>query len=105
MTDRDDLTELGFRTRGRPKLPDSQRRREKLIVALTSEEMRDVMHRAADAPGGPMRIQDWARLLLLDGSVSSAALREIVERMERGQSIEDLAADLAAIRKLIGDAR
>lgn len=102
MSDRSDLTELGYRTRGRPKLPESQRRREKLIVALTSEEMRDVMHRAADAPGGPMRIQDWARLLLLDGSVSSNALREIVERMERGTSTDDLIAGLQEIKGLLG---
>lgn len=57
--------ELEYRGRGRPRLPEGQRRREKLIVALNAEEMRQVMHAAADAEGGPLRVQDWARVLLL----------------------------------------
>lgn len=56
---------LGFRGRGRPRLPPELRRREKLIVALTEDELKKVMHRAADAKGGPMRMQDWARSILL----------------------------------------
>ena len=57
--------ELEYRGRGRPRLPAGQRRREKLVVALNAEEMRLVMHAAADADGGPIRVQDWARALLL----------------------------------------
>lgn len=57
--------ELEYRGRGRPRLPEGQRRREKLIIALNAEEMRLVMHAAADAADGPVRIQDWARAILL----------------------------------------
>lgn len=61
----DDLTELGYRGRGRPKLPEDQRRRQKLIIALSDEEMRTIMHKAADSVGGPKRLQDWVRSILL----------------------------------------
>lgn len=57
--------ELEYRGRGRPRLPEGQRRREKLVIALNAEEMRLLMHAAADAEGGPLRVQDWARALLL----------------------------------------
>lgn len=57
--------ELEYRGRGRPRLPEGQKRREKLVIALNSEEMREVMHAAADVPGGPQRIQDWARAILM----------------------------------------
>lgn len=57
--------ELEYRGRGRPRLPEEERRREKLIIALNAEEMRLVLHAAADAEGGPKRVQDWARTLLL----------------------------------------
>lgn len=57
--------ELEYRGRGRPRLPEGERRREKLVIALNAEEMRLVLHAAADAEGGPCRVQDWARALLL----------------------------------------
>lgn len=57
--------ELGYRPRGRPRLPSEQKRREKLTIALNAKEMKRVMHAAADAADGPMRLQDWARRVLL----------------------------------------
>ena len=60
--------ELGYRSRGRPRLPDEQKRREKLVVALNAEEYRIVLHAAADDPDGPLRVQDWARRVLLEAA-------------------------------------
>ena len=54
-----------YRGRGRPKLDPALRRREKMSIAFTAEELKLIMHAAADAEGGPMRPQDWARAVLL----------------------------------------
>lgn len=76
----DDLeSAIGYRGRGRPRLPEGERRREKLSIALNAEEMRAVMHASADAPGGPLRLQDWARAVLLR---AAAALSESTEPAE-----------------------
>lgn len=64
----EDPPELGYRGRGRPRLPEGERRRDKLVVSLNEEEMRAVMHAAADCPGGPMRIQDWVRRVMLEAA-------------------------------------
>lgn len=57
--------ENAYRGRGRPKLAPELKRREKMSIAFTSEELKTIMHAAADAAGGPMRPQDWARSILL----------------------------------------
>lgn len=61
----DDEVELDYRGRGRPKLPPDQKRREKLIIAITSAELKDFMIAAANSEGGPVRVQEWARQVLL----------------------------------------
>lgn len=60
-----------YRGRGRPKLPPEMKRNEKLVLSLTSKELRDIMHAAADVPGGPQRLQDWARSVLLAATKKS----------------------------------
>lgn len=55
------IEEEAYRKRGRPKLPPDMRRREKLVISFTGEELKDILHAAADAEGGPMKVQDWAR--------------------------------------------
>lgn len=57
-----------YRGRGRPKLPPEMKRREKLVISLTAVELKDMMHAAADAEDGPLRIQDWARKILVAAS-------------------------------------
>lgn len=57
--------ENAYRGRGRPKLAPELKRREKMSIAFTAEELKTIMHAAADAQGGPMRPQDWARSVLL----------------------------------------
>jgi len=57
--------ELNYRRRGRPKLPPDMKRREKLVISITGNELKEMMHAAADAEGGPQRLQDWARSVLL----------------------------------------
>lgn len=52
-----------YRGRGRPKLPAELRRREKLNVSLTADELERVLVAAAKA--GHRRVQDWAREVLL----------------------------------------
>jgi hypothetical protein len=63
--DYSDVTDVGYRGRGRPRLPPEQKRREKLVIALTGDELRRFMIEAASAEGGPLRVQDWARRELL----------------------------------------
>lgn len=65
LSDFEDGEELGYRRRGRPKLPPDMKRREKLVISLTGAELKEMMHAAADADGGPLRIQDWARQVLI----------------------------------------
>lgn len=60
--------ELSYRRRGRPRLPPGMKRREKLVVALTDTELKDMMVAAATAEGGPYKLQDWARDLLIRAS-------------------------------------
>ena len=57
-----------YRGRGRPKLPPEMKRREKLVISLTAVELKDMMHAAADSEGGPLRLQDWARKVLISAS-------------------------------------
>jgi hypothetical protein len=57
-----------YRKRGRPKLPPEMKRREKLVIALTGPELKDMIHTAADAEGGPFKVQDWARDVLISSS-------------------------------------
>ena len=57
--------DLGYRGRGRPRLPPEQRRREKLIISLTADELRSVMLRAANEKPVPLSPNDWARRELL----------------------------------------
>jgi len=63
----DDL--LGdYPRRGRPTKPENLRRRAKLIISLTGDELTRMIVQAAqtkDHKGRPTRVQDWARELLL----------------------------------------
>lgn len=63
----DDL--LGeYPRRGRPRKPPGQRRRAKLIISLTGDELTRLIMQAAqtkDHKGRPTRVQDWARDVLL----------------------------------------
>lgn len=59
---------LTYRRRGRPKLPPDMKRREKLVISVTGNELKDMMHAAADAEGGPLRVQDWGRDVLIKAS-------------------------------------
>ncbi len=54
-----------FPGRGRPRLPEDMRRRDKIIIALTAAEYKAVMITAASVDGKPMRVQDWARMILI----------------------------------------
>lgn len=57
--------------RGRPKVPPGQRRRAKLILSFTGEEMTRLIVRAAetkDRKGRPLNVRDWARQILLDAA-------------------------------------
>lgn len=63
-----DVIDVAYRGRGRPKLPPEQKRREKLVIALTGEELKRFMIEAASAEGGPLRVQDWARRILLQAA-------------------------------------
>ena len=58
--------DLEYRGRGRPRLSPEQRRREKLVVSLTSEEKRRIMVAAARDREGPLGPQEWARKKLLE---------------------------------------
>lgn len=57
--------DLGYRQRGRPRLDPSLRRREKLILSLTVEELRRIMLKAASDSPTPLSPNDWARRELL----------------------------------------
>lgn len=68
-----DIPEEGvsYRRRGRPKLPKEMKRKSKLIVALTGDELAAMMHKAAetrDNKNRPMRLQDWARMVLMEAT-------------------------------------
>lgn len=69
--DYSDVADVGYRGRGRPRLPPEQKRREKLVVSMTADELKDVMHAATDAPGGPLRVQVWARKVLLEAAAAA----------------------------------
>lgn len=60
--------EMEYRRRGRPKLAPDQKRREKLSVSFTEQELKDIMIAAANDPTGPKRPQDWARNILIEAS-------------------------------------
>lgn len=62
----DELVDIGYRGRGRPKLPPEMKRREKLTISLTAAEYRRIMIKAANEKPKPLRIQDLARRILLD---------------------------------------
>jgi len=72
-----DPVALGYRGRGRPKLPIAQRRREKAITALTADELRTCMLAAANDESGPLKLQDWIRKVILQAADESA------ERMKK----------------------
>lgn len=92
--------DLGYRGRGRPRLPEGQRRREKLVISLNEEEMRLVMHRSANVPKRP---QDWARSVLLARHMPNLeALRDVVEAMESGIGTDDVVSGIAQLRFLLG---
>lgn len=57
--------DVGYRTRGRPRLPPEQRRREKLVLSLTAPELARIMMEAARTKPRPLSPQDWARQVLL----------------------------------------
>lgn len=64
----EDDSGLTYRRRGRPKLPPDMKRREKLSIAFTGDELKDIMIAAASDPSGPKRPQDWARDILIAAS-------------------------------------
>lgn len=57
--------DLGYRGRGRPRLDPSLRRKEKLIISLTVDELRRVMLAGANDRPTPLSPHDWARRELL----------------------------------------
>lgn len=57
--------ELSYRKRGRPRLPPGMKRREKLVLALTDQELKAMIVTAANCEGGPVKLQDWARDILI----------------------------------------
>ena len=61
--------ELEYRGRGRPRKPADQRRREKLVISLTADELRQIMLRAASDQPIPLGANEWARRELLRLSV------------------------------------
>ena len=68
QVDEDDDTaelDLGYRGRGRPRLDPTLRRREKLVISLTADELRQIMLKAADDQPVPLGPNDWARRELL----------------------------------------
>ncbi len=72
--DDDDIDlELEHRGRGRPRLPPDQKRREKISISVTAAELGDCMHAAADVP---VRLQDWARDILLAAARAAREKRE-----------------------------
>lgn len=63
--------DVGYRGRGRPRLSPELKRREKLIISLTGEELKQVMIHAANDPEGPLSANEWARKILLSLSKES----------------------------------
>jgi hypothetical protein len=62
---------VGYRKRGRPRLPKELKRKAKLIIALTGDEMAAMMHACAEArdeKNRPLKIQDWARAVLMEAT-------------------------------------
>lgn len=57
--------DVGYRQRGRPRLDPLMRRKEKLILSLTAEELRRIMLAAANDKPTPLSPNDWARRELL----------------------------------------
>lgn len=51
--------------RGRPAVPDDQKRSEKLTLSFTPSEFKELLHAAADADDGPFTAREWGRELLL----------------------------------------
>jgi len=49
----------------RPKLKQEQRLTEKVALSFTASQMKELMHLAADAPGGPFTVREWALKVLL----------------------------------------
>jgi len=63
-----ELNALLYRRRGRPRLDPSARRRGKLIVSLTGDELEKLTRKAAslrDHKDRPLKLQDWAREVLM----------------------------------------
>lgn len=68
LDDDDDLAnvEVGeYRGRGRPRKAPGERRREKLIISFTIDEMRQIMLKAASELPRPLDANEWARRELL----------------------------------------
>jgi len=69
MSDHDDDeladVDVGYRTRGRPRLPPELRRREKLVISLTADELAKLMMTAAKQKPRPLSPNEWARQELL----------------------------------------
>ena len=65
--DEEDLAEIDveYRGRGRPKLDPGLRRREKLVISLTADELRRVMLAAANHKPVPLTANEWARREIL----------------------------------------
>lgn len=57
--------DLGYRKRGRPRVDPDHRRKEKLVLSLTADELRSVMLKAANERPTPLSPNDWARRELL----------------------------------------
>lgn len=64
----EDIVDIEYRGRGRPRLPPDQKRREKVVISVTAQEKKDMIHAGADADGGPLSVQDWARKILIAAS-------------------------------------
>ncbi len=57
--------DMAYRGRGRPRLDPLLRRREKLVISLTADEMRKIMLAAAHNEPDPLTPNEWARRHLL----------------------------------------
>lgn len=61
-----EVADEDYRGRGRPRLPDGMRRDEKLTIALTVAELRELSLAAANCTPVPLRVNDWVRNVVLN---------------------------------------